>query len=136
MNERYERIINLPHHTSECRARMSISERAAQFAPFSALTGYGSAVLERARITERKIELDDYEIERINAKICELLSREEKINVAVTYFVKDKRKAGGAYITSVGFIEEVSEYSGELLLDSKKIPLYDIINIEEMHCEY
>jgi len=132
VNERYERIINLPHHKSEMRARMSASERAAQFAPFAALTGYGEQVAESARITERKIELDDYEIEKINAKICELLMRGEPVKVSVTYFIADKKKSGGAYVTSEGYLERVAEYSGKLLLDTREIPLVDIINIEEM----
>ena len=135
MNERYSSIIDLPHPTSERHPRMPLSERAAQFAPFAALVGFGAAVDERARLTEGRIELDEYEIERINMTLTELLNREMAPRVAVTYFVKDKRKAGGAYITLIGRIVCVREYMQTLLLDENEIPLDDIINIEEIFDE-
>ena len=74
MNEKYEKIINLPHHVSKTRAQMSRSDRAAQFAPYSALTGYENAIEETARLTDRKHELDEYEKEKINSAIISIMS--------------------------------------------------------------
>ena len=85
MTERYMRILSERHHVSKSRRRMTMGERAAQFAPFAALVGYESAVGEAARLTTRRIELDDYEIERLNAKLLLAAERKEAL-VSITYF--------------------------------------------------
>ena len=86
----YEDIINLPHHVSATRPQMSMMDRAAQFSPFAALTGYDAAIKETARLTEQKIELDDYEKEEINDKI-QLIAEHlgEDFEVVITYFQPD-----------------------------------------------
>ncbi|MBQ4107778.1 MAG: hypothetical protein IJC80_00100 [Clostridia bacterium] len=99
MNEKYEKIINLPHHVSKTRPQMSVHDRAAQFAPYSALSGYEDAVEETARLTDRKIELDEYEKERINANLLAFLSAPIGTRAKITYFRPDNKKSGGAYFS-------------------------------------
>ena len=90
----YDDIINLPHHVSAARPQMSMMDRAAQFSPFAALTGYDAAIKETARLTDQKIELDDYEKEEINDKI-QLIAEHlgEDFEIVITYFQPDGRKA-------------------------------------------
>ena len=118
MNEKYEKIIGLSHHISDTRARMSRLDRAAQFAPYSALSGYEDAVVETARITDEQTELDEYEKERINDTLVFLLSAPQDTRISLTYFLPDERKAGGAYVTvsgEVGRIDEIKkEITGEI----------------------
>lgn len=95
---------------------MSIRDRAAQFAPYSALSGYGDAVEETARRTDAKNDLDEYEKERINKLLTDLLSSKEDLRVAITYFRPDKRKSGGAYVTAVGMIEQIDQIKREISL--------------------
>ena len=93
---KYDDIINLPHHQSKVRPHMSVSDRAAQFAPFAALTGYGDAIRETERLTDRKIELSESQIAELDLRLGELLARiDEKPKVTITYFIADERKAGG-----------------------------------------
>ena len=97
---RYDDIINLPHHQSATRPHMSNYDRAAQFAPFAALTGYDDAVKETARLTDRRIELDEGEKAAIDQRLLLVQERlPEPTEVTITYFVSDKRKAGGAYVS-------------------------------------
>lgn len=107
-SHKYDDIINLPHPTSKNHPRMKNIERAAQFSPFAALTGYDSAIKETARITETHIELDENEKARLNCQIRLLL---EKLPtnpfVAITYYVPDSRKDGGAYQTVSGNIKKL-----------------------------
>ena len=92
----YEDIINLPHHVSTTRPQMPMSDRAAQFSPFAALTGYDAAIKETGRLTDTKIELDDEELHNLNLKFQFLVEHlEDEPEVAVTYFKADERKAGG-----------------------------------------
>lgn len=101
--EKYDDIINLPHHVSTKHQRLSMEQRAAQFAPFAALTGYGDAIKETARITEDRIELDDEEKIKLDNKLKKIQNNiSNKPKVIVTYFVPDIRKSGGEYITKVG----------------------------------
>ena len=116
MNEKYKSIINMPHHVSESFAPMSKMDRAAQFAPYSALSGYEDAVEETARLTDNPIELDDYEKDRINATLSELLTASPDTIVEVTYFRPDKIKNGGAYVSVTGQLSYVNEVERELVL--------------------
>lgn len=126
---KYDDIINLPR-PEPSRPRMSNIERAAQFAPFAALTGYDEAVKETARFVDEKIELSEDEREYLDEqtkKIREIPGRE----IAVTYFSADKRKSGGAYFTARGFVEKIDEIERALVLTSgEKIPLDDIYDID------
>ena len=133
MNQRYDKIIGLPHNVSYKRKRMQPSDRAAQFAPYAALTGYDRVVGETARLTTKRIELDDYEIERLNREIVSISSRKDEALVSITYFVPDGKKSGGAYVTAKGKIKKIDDYMGNIIMvDGSKIPIFEIINIEEI----
>lgn len=94
----YDDIIDLPRHVSKVHPQMSISDRAAQFAPFSALTGYKDAIIEVDRYTQEFIELDDSEKEVIGQKLYILNEhKKENIQIEITYFDPDKKKKGGIY---------------------------------------
>ena len=102
----YDDIIGLPHHVSSTRPHMPMLDRAAQFQPFRALTGYEDAVQETARYTDEKVELTedekallDMELQRLSDDIA------NRPQVTLTYFRSDKRKAGGAYVTTTGRLE-------------------------------
>lgn len=116
MNEKYEKIMKMPHHVSKTRVSMPRIDRAAQFAPYSALSGYEDAVVESARLTDKKIDLDEDEKERINMTLVSLLCAPPDTRVSVTYFSPDKRKSGGAYITAIGEVGRINEYTKEIIL--------------------
>ena len=128
---KYDDIINLPHHQSKERAHMSLHDRAAQFAPFAALTGYDEAIEETARLTDEKITLDETAIEKINEKLYEISQHlSEKRNVSITYFRPDALKKGGAYLTDIGTIKRIDEIEKLILMDSgMKIKLEQIVDI-------
>lgn len=110
MADNYNDIINNPHHTSKTRKRMSQSNRAAQFAPFAALTGYDAAIGEAARLTETKIELDDKTKEILNMKLSFLKDHiKDRPYVTITYFVPDTKKDGGSYVDYSGNIRVIDE---------------------------
>lgn len=129
---RYDDIINLPHHQSRERAHMSLHDRAAQFAPFAALTGHEEAIEETARITDEKIVLDESAVEVINEKLCEISQHlAEKWNVSITYFRPDALKKGGAYLTDVGTIKKIDSVQKLVVMDSgMKIAMEQIVEIE------
>ena len=111
---------------------MSRIDRAAQFAPFAALTGYDAAVAETARLTTERAELDEDAKTRLNSRLQLILKRiEEQPEIDVTYFKPDDKKAGGAYFTASGKVKQIDEYKRALLFsDGIKIPLDDIYCIE------
>lgn len=133
MNEKdnirkYEDIINLPHHQSKTRPHMPLRDRAAQFSPFQALTGYGEAVNEAARLTDRKEELPSDVMEELNRKLTLLQqNRKECPKITLTYFVPDEKKEGGAYVTEEVQVKSVDEFERVIVLtDQKKIPIENI----------
>lgn len=130
-NHQYVDIINLPHHVSKTRPQMPMSDRAAQFAPFAALTGYDSAVKETARLTETKIELDEEGLKDLNMKFQMLMDcLDDEPEVSITYFQPDELKAGGAYMTATGTIKKIDEYEHMVLMqDGLKIQIEAIIEI-------
>ena len=121
MNDRYKSIIALPHHTSETRAKMKDIDRAAQFAPYSALNGYEESIVEEGRLTEREIELDEYEIEKLDRTLSRIAEEKTPVKVAITHFAKDPKKAGGKYITSIGYAERIDAYTKRVTLSSGDI---------------
>jgi len=127
----YDDIINLPHYQSPNRAHMTNYDRAAQFSPFAALTGYDDAVSETARLTDRKIELDEYGLDKLNERLNWIQEHtSEQLEVTVTYFVADKKKAGGSYQTVNGIVKRIDEYERLLLMqDGNKLPIEDILEI-------
>ena len=132
MTGKYDDILRLPHHVSASRKPMAITARAAQFAPFAALSGYDAEVQEAGRLTDRPIEPDEYEKEAMNARL-QLLARHlrEKWVVSLVFFQPDERKAGGAYVTRTGTVKKLYETERLLTLtDGTVIPLDDLIALE------
>lgn len=130
--DRYDDIINLPHHQSAERVHMSLHDRAAQFSPFAALTGHEEAIEETARITEERIILDESAIEKINEKLYEISQHPaEKWKVSITYFRPDTLKKGGAYLTDVGTVKKIDAIEKLVLMDSgMKIAMEQIVEME------
>ena len=128
----YEDIINLPHHVSSTRPQMSMLDRAAQFSPFAALTGYDAAIKETGRLTDEKIELDEDTKAALDMKQAYLVEMiDEQPEITIIYFLPDARKSGGAYVTVTGKLKRFDEYERLLILtNGKKIPTDDIANIE------
>ena len=131
-NEKYSDIINLPHPDPRTRPRMSLSDRAAQFAPFAALTGYDDAITEEGRLTSSKIELDEDELECLDRALAYLTEHQsERPPVAVTYFVPDGKKSGGAYVSREGEFKAADrEHRLIILTDKTEIPISDILTLE------
>ena len=131
MSSKYDEIMGLPHHVSKTRSQMPMSDRAAQFAPFAALTGYDDAVKETGRLTDDKIELEESSLNELNLKIQ--LLRENLADVpeiTFTYFKPDERKAGGAYLTTTGTVKKLDDYERLIVLQNgTKLPMDDILDI-------
>ena len=132
ISHEYDDIIHLPHHVSAERPHMPMLDRAAQFSPFAALTGYEAAIAETARLTDAKRELSEEQKEAIGKQLLALRSRlKTDPQVCVTYFVPDSRKAGGAYKAISGAARKVDEARGILeMQNGLTIPFDDIINLE------
>ena len=128
----YEDIVNLPPHISKKHPQPSMMDRAARFAPFAAITGYEEMVLEEARVTEERIDLDEGALALLNEKlnmIQEFLDEEPE--VTITYFEPDKKKSGGAYVSITGTVKRIDEYEHLVLMtDGKKIRIDEIYNIQ------
>ena len=127
----YDDIIGLPHHVSANHPPMSMYDRAAQFAPFAALTGYGEAITETGRLTDSRRELDESEKAVIDMHLQFLKDHlSEKPEVSVTYFAADSLKAGGSYKEASGVVAEVSSLRHALTMaDGTTIPIEDIFSI-------
>ena len=108
MEKNYDDIIHLSHPKSEKHPPMTIMERAAQFSPFSALTGYGDAVDETIRLTDEQLELDEETKAMLNLKLQFLLENPQT-EAVFTYFQKDRKKSGGAYVNALGFVKDLDE---------------------------
>ena len=132
MRREYDDIINLPRHVSKKRDSMPFIDRAAQFAPFAALTGHDTAIKETARVTEDRIELDIYMKEVVNNKLQILVNQlHEHPHINTTYFQPDENKEGGAYVTATGIAKKIDEYEGALVMtDGTTILIDEIISIE------
>ena len=128
----YEDIVNLPPHISKKHPQPTMMDRAARFAPFAAITGYEEMVLEEARVTEERIDLDEGALSLLNEKLSmiqEFLDEEPKIKI--TYFEPDKKKSGGAYIDIIGTVKRIDEYECLVIMtDGKKIRIEDIYSLE------
>ena len=128
----YDDIINLPHHVSASRPQMPMSDRAAQFSPFAALTGYDAAIKETGRLTDAKIELDDEGLNDLNMKFQFLLEHlDEEPEVKITYFKADEKKVGGAYLEAIGIVKKLDDFERLITMqDGAKIPMDDILSID------
>ena len=127
----YEDIVNLPPHISKKHPQPTMMDRAARFAPFAAITGYEEMVLEEARVTEERVDLDEGALSLLNEKlnmIQEFLDEEPE--VTITYFEPDKKKSGGAYVNITGIVKRIDEYEHFVIMtDGKKIRIEDIYAI-------
>ena len=128
---KYKDILNMKYPNPEIERDFPDKIlREAQFAPFAALTGYNDAIDEAARQTDRKIGLDEYEIERLNNKLKYLSEASETDEVVITYYVPDKKKDGGAYVSKSGIVIKVREYERAIVTDDgTTIPIEDIYSI-------
>lgn len=135
MKSKYDEIMGLPHHVSRTRPQMPVSDRAAQFAPFAALTGYDDAVEETGRWTDDRVELSEGELAALNRKyqvLREYLRAhpEGAPEVIFDYFQPDERKAGGAYRTVTGRVKKLDEYRRRIVLeDGTVLPMADITDV-------
>lgn len=132
MKTKYEDILNLPHHVSKTRPQMPMSDRAAQFAPFAALTGYDSAIKETGRLTDEKIEIDEEALTALNMRYQLLIDAlDEEPEVEITYFKPDERKAGGEYVTATGAVIKVDDFERLITMrDGTRIPMDDVLSID------
>ena len=118
----YFEILSREHPTSKKHPRMSRMNRAAQFAPFAALTGYEESIEETARLTDRRIELSEYEIEELNAKLNFIQEHiKERPEVTITYFQQDERKEGGAYLTVIGKVRRIDDANKVIIFEDERL---------------
>lgn len=131
MSNNYDDIIQLPHHVSKTRLPMPMSDRAAQFSPFAALTGYDAAIEETGRLTENRVTLDENEIEILNTTLQAIEEQlDDEPEATITYFQPDKRKSGGAYVTTTGVVKKIDSYEQVIVLTyGLRIPIAEIIQI-------
>ena len=128
--DKYNDIINLPHHVSEGRPHLTMAQRAAQFSPFAALTGYDAEVKEAGRSTSPQIELDEAEKERIDRTLRETAPEERMV---FTVFVPDALKDGGEYIMLEGSVKQVDPIERLVILtDGNRIPLDNLMGVEHV----
>ena len=130
----YQDMLHLPHHVSSRRKKMSIKDRAAQFAPFAAVVGHGNAVKEAARHTQQRKELDETEKAIIDNQLREIEARlPNRSEVEIVYFRPDELKAGGQYISKVGRVKKFDIYEKEVLMvDGTRIPIEEIYSISKL----
>lgn len=133
-SHRYDDILHMPHHVSEKHPQMSMIDRAAQFSPFAALTGYEAAIDETARWTDAKRELTEEEQQIISEKLHALKSHEKETpEVEMTCFVQDMKKAGGSYETFRGRIKKIDELAGRIELQDRMTVFFDdLLDISEV----
>ncbi len=132
MTRSYDDIINLPHHVSTTHPHMTAIDRAAQFSPFAALTGYDAAIKETARLTDERVKLDEYMKDVLSDKLQVIAERiKEYPEIVVTYFQPDAKKNGGAYVTAIGATKKIDEYDRVVIMtDDTAIPIDEIISID------
>lgn len=132
MKKEYDDIIHLPRHVSKTHPPMEISDRAAQFSPFAALTGYDAAIKETARLTDEKVELDEYMKSVLSDRLQSIVDHmKDYPEITITYFRPDEKKSGGAYVTANGAVKKIDMYERLVLMtDGIEIYIDEIISIE------
>ena len=124
----YEDMLKLPHPVSQRHKRMDRLDRAAQFAPFAALTGHGAAIDEEARLTDMAAILEEDRMAELDRAIRESVGKQ----VCITYFQPDERKAGGKYVTVAGVLKKIDEYEGVLVLeDGTRLDIRHTFKVEQ-----
>ena len=131
MNNKYNEILDLPHHVSKVHPPMSMADRAAQFSPFAALTGFDAAIAESGRLTQTQIELDEEALTALNRKFQFLMEHlKEAPEVQFVFFQPDDRKSGGMYRTISGAVKKVEEFERQIVLqDGQKLPMDCILEM-------
>lgn len=131
MKSPYDDIIDLPHYISQKRPQMSMLDRAAQFSPFAALTGYDAAIKETGRLTDERIELEEEALTILNMKYQMLMDAlPDNPEVTITYFVPDERKEGGSYVSKTGVVKKLNEFERLIVFqDGTKILMDHILDI-------
>lgn len=125
---RYDDIINLPHHVSKSRKPMSMTDRAAQFAPFAALSGHNEALAETVRQTSPKEILSQDELDRLSARLtCVIEHMTERNELSFVYYVPDEVKDGGKYVELTGIPKRYDEYERVLVMSDGRMLLIDNI---------
>ena len=128
MAGKYDAILHLPHHVSKKHPPMPMADRAAQFAPFAALTGYDAAIRENARLTQERIAPAEAELAALDRRFRLL---QEHLEVRLTRFRPDKRKSGGAYETVSGIVKQIDLIARRIrLLDGMDIPMDDVLTLD------
>lgn len=132
MKNDYSDIINHPHYVSKTRSQMSEIERAAQFSPFAALTGYDAAIKETGRLTDERIELDEEALIALDMRYQLLMDAlDDAPEVTITYFQPDERKNGGKYVSATGAVKKVDDFELRITMqDGTKIPKDDVLSID------
>lgn len=134
-NHEYDDIINLPHHVSKKHPQMDLLDRAAQFSPFAALTGFEAALEETGRLTEERMELDEDTKEMLDRCFREirehLVSKSsEKPAVNLTFFQADALKDGGAYVTFTGRVKKIDENARKIVFeDGMTVRMDDVVDM-------
>lgn len=119
MSLKYKDLLHLPHPNSLTHPRMASIKRAAQFAPFAALSGYDVAINEASRETQKKIELDEEAKNKLDAYLGVLLCRlKERPSVSITFFKEDKKKEGGSYETVAGKVKKINNIEKSILIEN------------------
>lgn len=134
MKKPYDDILHMPHHVSQNHPQMSMRDRAAQFSPFAALTGYEDAIGETGRLTEQKRELSEHEQAELNLRLNILAVKlKENPEISIEYFVPDERKVGGAYVIISGKVAKLSLSDRTIVMeDGSVIRIGDIVEISEI----
>ena len=133
---KYRDIIFHQHHVSQSRPRRTVHSRAAQFAPFAALTGYDDMIKESERYTDDAPELDECRKAELNDRLIFLLSREQPPEATITYFVPDAKKSGGKYLTFTDRILKYDEYKRRLIFASGiALPVEGITEVESIELD-
>lgn len=128
---KYDDIINMPHHVSKKYPQMSLLDRAAQFSPFAALNGHEASIIETARLTDERMNLDENNIEILDMKLQLLRDcLSDKPVITLLYFEPDKKKDGGSYLTVTGTVKKIDEYEHKIIMDNGlSILISDLVEI-------
>ena len=126
--KKYADIIDLPHHQSDTRPKMSNYDRAAQFSPFAALTGHADSIKETARLTDEYSEPSEEMKAIMNEKILFLMEQlENQPEITITFFKPDEKKEGGAYITITGVVKKIKTYERQIQMTTGDLIPIDMI---------
>lgn len=132
MNNKYNDMLHMPHHVSQTHPHMSMQNRAAQFSPFAALTGFESIIKETSRQTAQRIELDESAKEALDKKLQRLLHvLHVHPQISITFFKPDEKKDGGEYICITGTVKKIDTSTAEIIMtDGAKISIQEILAMQ------